>query len=77
MSFIGFLGSPLEIMNWNIHGLPKDETSVQNGIILKYSKRCPLLIDPQSRALKFLKNFGKEFKIKTVKATGNFMPVIE
>ncbi len=27
--------------------------------------------------MRFLKNFGKEFKIKTVKATGNFMPIIE
>lgn len=77
VSFAGFLGSPLEIMNWSIHGLPKDETSVQNGIILKYSQRWPLMIDPQNRALKFLRNFGREFKIKSVKATGNFMPVIE
>jgi len=43
---LSFLGNPLEIMSWNLLGLPKDETSIENGLIIKNSKRWPLIIDP-------------------------------
>ena len=36
-----FLADQLEIMNWNMKGLPKDETSIQNGIIIFYNTRWP------------------------------------
>lgn len=38
LSLSGFLSSPLEILNWTIKGLPKDETSVENGILMLKSK---------------------------------------
>lgn len=55
-----FLGKELSIQSWNIAGLPKDDTSIENGIIIEYTKRWPFIIDPQKQALKFLKNIGKE-----------------
>lgn len=41
------LGSPVEIREWNIFGLPTDDVSVDNGIMVKHGYRWPLMIDPQ------------------------------
>lgn len=56
-----FMGDPVLIQYWTINcGLPKDDTSTENGIIIEKSKRWPLMIDPQTQANKFIKNMGKE-----------------
>ena len=41
-----FLGDSVKIQSWNISGLPKDDTSTENGIIIDKSRRWPLMIDP-------------------------------
>ena len=48
----------MQIQGWNIAGLPKDDTSTENGVIIEKTKRWPLMIDPQSQANKFIKNLG-------------------
>jgi dynein heavy chain len=55
-----FLGDSVKIQNWNIAGLPKDDSSTENGIIIDKARRWPLMIDPQTQANKFIKNLGKE-----------------
>lgn len=60
VSMRSFLGVPVVIQGWNIAGLPKDDTSTENGIIIFKSKRWPLMIDPQTQANRFIKNMGKE-----------------
>lgn len=40
-------------------GLPSDNLSVENGIIMFGSRRWPLMIDPQTQANKFVKTLGK------------------
>lgn len=55
-----FLGEAVVIQQWNICGLPKDDTSIENGIIIDKSRRWALMIDPQTQANKYIKNLGKE-----------------
>lgn len=41
------LGDPVKIRDWNICGLPKDDFSTENGVIVDQGRRWPLCIDPQ------------------------------
>ncbi len=66
-----FLEIPVITQFWNINGLPKDDTSTENGIIIEKSRRWPLMIDPQNQANKFIKNMGKE-KSEVLFLTLNF-----
>lgn len=62
-----YLGEDVKIQAWNINGLPKDSTSIENGIIIDCSRRWPLMIDPQSQANKYIKNLGRDNEIKVMK----------
>lgn len=55
-----FLGEQVKIQGWNLAGLPKDDTSIENGIIIDKSRRWPLMIDPQNQANKYIKNMGRD-----------------
>ena len=41
-----FLVDQATVGQWNLEGLPPDELSVQNGIMVTRSSRYPLMIDP-------------------------------
>jgi dynein heavy chain len=53
------LGDDVTIRIWSVAGLPNDNLSIENGIILFKSRRWPLMIDPQTQANKFIKSMGK------------------
>jgi len=50
-----FLVDNATIGEWNLEGLPSDDLSIQNGIMVTRSSRYPLMIDPQSQAYTWIK----------------------
>lgn len=42
-----FLIDDTTVSQWNLEGLPKDNLSIQNGIMIDSSDRYCLLVDPQ------------------------------
>ena len=72
------LGEPYKMREWNMHGLPRDEVSLENGIIVTQSGRWPLLIDPQEQANRWIRNMEKDRNLIITKITDpNLMRVLE
>ncbi|KAI9203256.1 dynein heavy chain and region D6 of dynein motor-domain-containing protein [Polychytrium aggregatum] len=58
------LADPAVVRDWNIQGLPADELSIENGILVTRGRRWPLMIDPQGQANNWIRKMeGNELKI--------------
>lgn len=56
LDLISFMVDIGTIGDWNMQGLPADQLSIQNGILVTRSSRFALMIDPQGQALSWIKN---------------------
>ncbi|KAL0129633.1 hypothetical protein PUN28_001711 [Cardiocondyla obscurior] len=73
-----FLADPSTIREWNIQGLPHDEFSTENGIIVTQGARWPLIIDPQCQAVKWIKNMEAKNSLKVIDfGQTDFMRILE
>jgi dynein heavy chain len=71
------IGDPVTIRGWNLHGLPADRVSVDNGILVTKGARWPLMIDPQGQACTWVKNMESEHLEVTTMVDMNMLRSLE
>ena len=76
--FANFLADPSDVRDWNIQGLPSDNFSTENGVIVTRGRRWPLMVDPQGQANKWIKEMQKKrgLKVEDLKSK-NFLRELE
>merc|ERR1719253_1814554 len=72
------LVDPAEVRGWNICGLPADDLSVENGLMVTRGRRWPLMVDPQGQANRWVRTQGKESNIVVTKLSdGQYLRKME
>ncbi|XP_013915709.1 PREDICTED: cytoplasmic dynein 2 heavy chain 1 [Thamnophis sirtalis] len=73
-----FLCTESEQLIWKSEGLPSDDLSIENALVILQSKVCPFLIDPSSRATEWLKTHLKESRLEIINQQDtNFINALE
>lgn len=75
LELTSFLVEKTTVSEWNLQGLPKDDLSTQNGIMVSRASRFPLMIDPQGQAYKWILNKEAQ-NLSICTMTGKFMDVV-
>lgn len=77
-SLISFLTDPTTVREWNIHGLPADGFSTENGIIIVRGNKWPLVIDPQCQAQKWIKSMESKNELFVIDlGQSGYMNIVE
>jgi len=66
-NFCHVMGDQVKIRAWNIQGLPKDEFSTENAIMMDNARRWSLCIDPTSSANKWIREMEAEAGLLVIK----------
>lgn len=79
-NFPEFLVKPVDFIKWGLKGLPDDQFSKENGVLVRKGRMFPLMIDPQLQGNRWIREMEKENKDKFVildPQTDNYMKTIE
>ncbi|KAJ7549736.1 hypothetical protein O6H91_07G065700 [Diphasiastrum complanatum] len=77
-SLRAILSTPVEVREWSIWGLPIDNVSVDNGILVTRGKRWPLMIDPQGQANNWIKAMEAKNGIRVIRLSdANLLRTLE
>lgn len=71
------LGDPVKIRQAIVDGLPTDQTSTENAIIIWKAKRFPYMIDPDGQAKRWIKRAESDHGLKVHKPTSDYMRDLE
>ncbi|CAG2190736.1 DNCH2 [Mytilus edulis] len=73
-----FLSTESEQLIWKSEGLPSDDLSMENALVILQSALRPFLIDPSSRATEWLKTHLKENRLEVInQQDANFSTALE
>ncbi|KAM3963696.1 LOW QUALITY PROTEIN: dynein heavy chain 2, axonemal kl-2 [Aphomia sociella] len=73
-----FLLDDTTLRDWNYMGLPDDNFSAENGIIVVRATRWPLAVDPQGQALIWISNLEEKNDIQIVDfGQPNYLKIME
>ncbi|CAG9467054.1 unnamed protein product [Pedinophyceae sp. YPF-701] len=68
-SLQGSLTSPIQLRTWNIHRLPSDTVSKDNGVLICNSLRWPLMIDPQGQGNRWIRAMEGAHSLRALRIT--------
>lgn len=66
-NIIQVLSHPFMVRQWNTDGLPRDDFSTENAILVTKGRRWPLMIDPQEQANRWIRNKERDNSLKIIK----------
>lgn len=72
MNVTQFLVDEAEVGEWNLDGLPTDELSVQNGIMVTRASRYPILVDPQGQGKAWIRKRESKNDVKVTTLTDKY-----
>ncbi|XP_076467409.1 LOW QUALITY PROTEIN: cytoplasmic dynein 2 heavy chain 1-like [Babylonia areolata] len=73
-----FLSTESEQLTWKGEGLPSDELSMENALVILQSSQRPFLVDPSSRATEWLKVHMKNNRLEVInQQDANFSTALE